>query len=78
MQIGGESEGEVGQNSPGGGGVEVAAGGPAGDESVEKADRNRDDKTEQEAENGDRDSDRRRHGIHLRQLHVGGGGSERS
>lgn len=45
----------------------------AGDESVEEADRNCGDKAEQEAENGDRDPDRRRQGIHLRQLHRRGG-----
>lgn len=76
MQIRRESEREVRQDSPGGGGVEVASGRTAGNESVEKTNRNRGHETQQEAENGDRYSDRRRHGIHLRQLHDWGAGGE--
>lgn len=76
MQIRRETKREVRQNSPGCGGVEVAPGRTAGDESVEKTDRNRGHETQEEAENGDRYSDRRRHGLHLRQLHAWEGGGE--
>lgn len=45
MQIGREPKWEVGENRPGGGGVEVAGGGSAGDEAVEEANRNGGDET---------------------------------
>lgn len=66
MQIRGESKREIGEISAGGGGVEVARGGAAGDEAVEEADRNGGDEAEQESENRDGYSDRRRHGFHFR------------
>lgn len=57
MQIGGESEGEVGEDRSGSGGVEVADGGATGEETVEEADRNRGGEAEEESENCNGDSD---------------------
>lgn len=71
MQIRGESEGEVGEEGSGGGGVEVARRRSTWNEAMEEADGDGRDEAEEEAEHGDRYSDGGGHGIHLRQLHIG-------
>lgn len=64
MEVGGESEGEVREESAGSGGVEVL-GGCTGDESPDKTDGDGGDEAEEETEHRDRDADPSGHGFHL-------------
>lgn len=76
MQIRRESEGEVGENGSGDGGVEVARRRSPWDEAVEEADGDGGGEAEEEAEHRHRYSDGGGHGIHLRQLHIAAEKSE--
>lgn len=64
MEVGGEAEGEVGQDRSGEGGVEVF-GESSGDETAEEAYRYGGDIAEEESKDWNGDSDCRGHGIHL-------------
>lgn len=65
MEIGGESKGEVGQDSTWGGGVNVLGRWSARDEAPEETSRNGGGETEEESEDWDRHPNRRRHCLHL-------------
>lgn len=64
MEIGGDTEGEVGENNADGGGVNVF-GEAAVDEAAEEAERDGGGEAEKEPEHRNRYSDRRGHGTHL-------------
>lgn len=70
MEIGGEAEGEVGEENTDGGGEDVL-GEATGDEAPEEAKRNGGDEAEEEAEDGDGDADGCGHGIKVK-LHGHG------
>lgn len=64
VEIGGEAEGEVGEENARGGGVEVLAESTR-DDSPEEGDGDRGDEAEEETEDGHRYADRSSHRIHV-------------